>query len=727
MHIARTATLLMAGLVLGACDGGGSPQRPAPAEPFGLDARESRAELHLPGDTGLGGVAIERAFAGLGFTRPLFLGQVPGEQRLVVVEQGGRIVAFDKAADAAVMETILDLGDRVSAIGEQGLLGLAFDPAFAANRYLYVHYTLPQTTGQRRSVIARFTWPFGAAAVEPGSEQVILEVAQPNVNHNAGMLAFGPDGMLYIGLGDGGGSGDPGDHGQNLATLLGSLLRIDVHPGDDDLPYRVPPDNPFVGVDDARDEIWAYGLRNPWRFSFDRETGALWLADVGQNAVEEINLIQRGGNYGWRIWEGSRRFASSAHAAPEDSFVFPIHEYAHQNGASVTGGYVYRGASLPSMVGRYLFGDFVTGQVWSLRYDGAGVTDVDEIGHVASLSSFGEDDDGELYLLSHGNGTVHTLAEPDADTAPLTRLSDTGLFLDLGALEPAPGLIAYDVNVPQSADGAEMRRWIALPDGAEIEFAATGPWRFPAGTVLVQHFEIALLAGAEPDRRLETRLLVHQVDGWAGFTYRWDEDGADAVLLAGRETLPLSIATPDGTVEFTYEFPGRSDCQRCHTAATGTVLGVHTRQLNRDFEFPLAADNQLRTWNHIGIFDRDIGPVSALGALPAPDDPAEPVAPRARAWLDVNCAHCHRPDGPAQLDLDLRFATPLGEMNAVDAAPQSESFGIDAERIIARGDHQSSMLWQRIARTGGGRMPPLSNARMDPLGVELVAEWIDAM
>jgi uncharacterized repeat protein (TIGR03806 family) len=720
--------------MLPACGGGGSSDReplPITEDPFGLDVREPLADLLLPGTKGTGeGVTVEPAFHNLSFEQPLFLAQVPAENRLVVVEKTGRIKAFDRDADTASADTVLDLSDRVVTINEQGLLGLAFDPDFENSGFIYVHYSVATTAPfNQQSVIARFYWDGGSTPVDIDSEKVILEVPQPAVNHNAGMLAFGPDGMLYIGLGDGGGSGDPGDHGQNLGTLLGTLLRIDVHPADDTVAYGIPADNPFRDTTGARPEIWAYGLRNPWRFSFDRQTGELWLADVGQNAVEEINIIESGGNYGWRIWEGSRRFGESAHASSDDDFKFPVHEYENVSGASITGGYVYRGSALPGLGGWYVHGDFVTGQVWALHYDGNDVTANAEIGHVAQLSSFGEDAAGELYLISM-QGTLHRLAELDPGAVAPTPelLSETRLFTDMTALEPAPGLLEYAVTVPQWADGAEIRRWIALPDDAVIDFHASGDWNFPVGTVLLQHLEIALTEGDAASRlRLETRLLIRDIGAWQHFTYRWNDDGTDAQLLAGRENLPLTLQTADGTEDFTYIFPSPTDCRQCHVSESGNVLGVRTRQLNRDFMFPMATDNQLRTWNHIGMFSEDIGATAALDVLPRLDDAAEPLAARARAWLDVNCAHCHRPGGTTQLDLDLRFATPAAEMNAIGAPRQSASFGIDADVIIAPGDREASMLWQRIRHVGSGRMPPISSNRVDAEGLSLVGEWIDTL
>jgi uncharacterized repeat protein (TIGR03806 family) len=716
-----------------ACGGGGSGRGEAPTgsqDGFGLASRESRADLRLPGaPSSRTGVMVSEAFDGLSFEQPLFLAQVPAEDRLVVVEKIGRVLVFDRAAGTSQADVVLDLSERVITDSEQGLLGLAFDPGFADNRFIYVYYSVASDgPTDQQSVVARFRWDVPDAQVDPASEKVILEIPQPAENHNGGHIAFGPDGMLYIALGDGGGSGDPDDHGQNTGTLLGALLRIDVHPADDADGYEIPPDNPLVGVAGARPELWAYGLRNPWRFSFDRQSGTLWLADVGQSGLEEINLIEPGGNYGWRVWEGTRRFADSAHET-DDAFRFPLFEYENVSGASITGGYVYRGTALPTLAGWYVYGDFVTGQVWALDHDGTGATANEQIGHVEQLSSFGEDAGGELYPISLLGG-LHTLTAVDPGAAPPTPalLSETGLFLDTAALEPAAGVMEYAVVVPQWLDGALLRRWIALPDDAAIGFDAAGDWSFPTGTVLVQHVELPLgTEGPAVRQRLETRLMIRRSGDWQHFSYRWNDAGTDAGLLTGRATLPLSVQTPEGPEHFTYTFPAPTDCRQCHTAAAGTVLGVRTHQLNREFTFPLAADNQLRTWSHIGMFTRSIGATAPLDALPRLDDDTEPPARRARAWLHVNCASCHRPNGPTQLDLDLRFDTPAEQLNAIGAPRRSDGFGIDAELIIAPGDRAASMLWQRIRQVGSGRMPPLSSNRIDADGLALVGDWIDGL
>jgi glucose/arabinose dehydrogenase len=356
-----------------------------------------------PGDPIAVRVDLERLVGGL--DAPLFAtGAGDGSGRLFVVEQGGRIriVRDGRLLDAP----FLDISDRVRSGGEQGLLGLAFRPGFGPDEArFYVNYT--DRAGD--TVIAEYRRTADPDRADPASERILLRIDQPFANHNGGMLAFGPDGRLYIGTGDGGSAGDPLDAGQRRDTLLGKLLRIDPDPGSTG-PYRVPPDNPFVGTPGARPEIWALGLRNPWRFAFDRLTGQLWIADVGQGRYEEVNRapdgLGRGANYGWARMEGRHCYPSGEGCA-RPGFVLPVAEYGHDLGCSVTGGYVYRGGASPALAGVYLFGDYCSGRLWGIASGGPAEQVpilLAETGR--TISSFGQDDAGELYLTDLADGSV---------------------------------------------------------------------------------------------------------------------------------------------------------------------------------------------------------------------------------------------------------------------------------------------------------------------------------
>ncbi|MBX2820969.1 MAG: PQQ-dependent sugar dehydrogenase [Rhodothermaceae bacterium] len=351
------------------------------------------------------------AFPNLRFTKPVDLQHAPGSpDMLFVVEQAGVIKLFANNSETSTATAFLDIRDRVrDNANEEGLLGLAFHPGYAENGYFYVNYT---ASSPRRTVIARYsTNPDDQNQALVDSEQILLEVEQPYGNHNAGQIAFGPDGYLYIAMGDGGSAGDPFRHGQNSNTLLGTMLRIDVDSASEGKEYAIPPDNPFIGEDGFQPEIYAYGLRNPWRFSFDLPSGTLWTGDVGQSDREEINIITKGGNYGWNIKEGTRCFTDST--CSDDNFIAPVLEYGRSKGGSVTGGYVYRGSRIPEFAGMYIYADFLTGRIWAMTAEGNTLTENIEIADTnLSISSFGVDSNNELYICAF-DGLIYQLVRPE--------------------------------------------------------------------------------------------------------------------------------------------------------------------------------------------------------------------------------------------------------------------------------------------------------------------------
>lgn len=398
-----------------ACSNGGSSQ----AVKSENEGHEFSPFIPLIETEPLGSYRLDNAYAELSFESPIYVTGVPGEDRLVVLEQRGVIQVFEDDPKASAAEVVLDIREPVLFRGEQGLLGMAFDPEFEQNRLVYLHYSRenepPDSDGNdASSVIVSMVWDASTGRIDSETATLILEIGQPYSNHNGGMLEFGPDNFLYIAMGDGGSGGDPLDHGQNRQTLLGNLLRIDVHPEDSSAPYSIPSDNPFVDLAGVRPEIYAYGLRNPFRFSFDRVTGDLWLGDVGQNAREEINLIDKGGNYGWRVFEGNLDYTDSSFVPDNTTFEAPILDYDHSQGSSVIGGYVYRGDQVSSLIGKYVYTDYVSGTVWALgRGENNAIYNV-PIASASRPTSFGETPKGEL-LLVYQSGGLYKLTDTTDD------------------------------------------------------------------------------------------------------------------------------------------------------------------------------------------------------------------------------------------------------------------------------------------------------------------------
>lgn len=350
-------------------------------------------------------VRLQRVFGNLAISAPVLMLQAPGDDsHWYIVEKRGRVLSVTVNGGVAQSSVFLDIIDRVdSGPNEAGFLGMAFHPQYASNGFVYLSYTTsdPSLT----SVISRVTRSADGNSLQSDSEEVLLRVSQPYSNHNGGHIVFGPDGFLYIGLGDGGSGGDPQGNGQNTQTLLGSMLRIDVNTGS---PYGIPATNPFASGEQGRPEIYAWGMRNPWRWSFDKTTGALWVADVGQNSWEEVSIVTAPGNFGWNPKEGTHCYQSSSCDNPE--FIDPVIEYSHENGCSVTGGYVYRGTAIPSLQGTYLYSDYCSGTLWGARADGnGGYGSFQILATQLNVASFAEGNDGEIYII-HLGGEIYQLS-----------------------------------------------------------------------------------------------------------------------------------------------------------------------------------------------------------------------------------------------------------------------------------------------------------------------------
>ena len=708
----------------------------AQSPPYGLRERVPNTSFLITTSSDLTQMQPRGVFANLSFARAVFLTHAgDGSDRIFVVEQAGTIKVFPNRDDADAARTFLDIRSQVnSGPNEAGLLSVAFHPHYATNGRFFIYYN----HGNLISRVSEFQVSNDPDSADVNSERILFEEPQPAGNHNGGQVAFGPDGYLYIGLGDGGGANDTFENGQDPTTLLGTILRIDIDGNPEGgATYGIPADNPFVGNDDGwREEIWAWGLRNPWRFSFDRLNGTLWTGDVGQRRREEVDLIEKGGNYGWNTMEGFECFRPPTDC-DQEGLALPIVEYSPAEGRSITGGFVYRGPRLARLAGVYIYGDFVSRRIWGLKYEQGQVIENELIAvSPTSIASFGEDEAGEVYVVGL-DGRIYVLDEsPDAEppgTIPET-LSGSGLFVDTAARIPSPGVIPYSVNSELWSDGAAKTRFIALPGTEQIAFSREGFWDFPPNTIIVKNFFIELEQGDRSSRRIvETRFLVKRSDGssWDGFSYMWNDGGTDANLLEGARRQTFTIADPDapgGEFEREHYFPSREDCITCHTPAAGHVLGVRTLQMNKTHEYGDAVDNQLRSLNHIGIFTADIGEdYSEFPRLPDPLDAQVDLRRRARSYLDANCAQCHLPGGTGLSNIDLRFSTPLAETNLVGVPPTLSDLGVDEAERLKPGAPDSSVLYLRMLDLGMFRMPQLATSRVDEQGSEVIRGWIEIL
>ena len=485
-------------------------------------------------------LTLSPVYTSASLSSPIFMEQPPGDDTVwYAAEQAGRIKRFNNNATGSGTTTVLNISGQVLSGGELGMLSMTFHPDYQNNGHIYVYYTRG-TFSSPRSRISRFTTTDGGNSF--GSEQVLIDTSQPFTNHNGGHLDFGPDGYLYFGFGDGGSADDPGNRAQNPNSFMGTYIRIDVDSGN---PYSIPPSNPFASSPGGLPEVYAWGLRNPYRWSFDRETGELWAGDVGQNAREEISVITLGGNYGWKVMEGFRCSNPGAGTCDDPAFTPPIWDYPHSGSQSVIGGYVYRGDEIPGLNGTYLFADFYKARVYGLFRDSGGTLSQATVATRSGIqiSSFAEDHDGELYVLDYA-GDVYKItdATPPGPNVVPGNLSETGCFDAIDPTIPASGLIPYQPSMELWSDGLEKKRWMAVPDGTTIDLEADGDFSFPIGTVLIKEFQYQ-------GQRVETRLVHAPLGRRMGWLHlplerKRDRRRAGSERTGGRARHRLHLGAP---------------------------------------------------------------------------------------------------------------------------------------------------------------------------------------
>lgn len=697
----------------------------------------------ISGNVSAGAYRFEKAFPNLDgqFLSPVMIIPDGINDLIFVVDKPGSIFVFpnDETVAPADVHELLDIKSTVRNYHEQGLLSMAFDPNYAVNGFIYIYYIYGEDDNEKApngeygdAILERWTIndPNNPTSVVANSGVEVLRVPQPGPDHKGGMMQFhAEEGYLYLSVGDGayGHSAitsfpeDPrtNNSAQDTTNLRGSMIRIQPleFPVDGKY-YAVPADNPFVGSSNFRPEIYSYGHRNPWRWAFDTEAPyTIWQTEVGQAGFEEVNLIQKGKNYGWPICEGLTNRGDLGGDASKDcatDFEPPREGYFQPEGFSIIGGIVYRGNRLPNLTGHFIFGDYVTKKIWSV-VDGEAKALVSDA-FPENIVSFGTDLSGEELFVSTygveygGNSTIYKVVDDDAEAAVIpATLSETGLFSNLTTLTPVSGAIEYDVNVNGWFDGANVRHFVSIPNDETISFDPAGDWDLPSGSVVVKHLMIA--AEGNPEKPFTTSVLFRQESGnWQAANYYWNEQGTDATLVT--ETVNVN----DGGLEpRTRAVQSAADCGSCHTGSgSKDPLGLHARQFNTSFDYSGVVDNQLDAFNHVGMFSQTINESEDFAAYHAPDDTQASTTDRARAYMDVNCSHCH-----SSSFMDLRFDTPLSGTRLIDITTTSE------KARLRPYDPDNSLI--HIYQTTDGNRMPKGSRYTNPQADQLFRDWINGV
>jgi uncharacterized repeat protein (TIGR03806 family) len=705
---------------------GSSTGAPCPdCAPFGLDTRPANPTC-VAGAPPPQAYKFVRVWPSITFTTALDIVPSPVASEMIVAQKSGVALAvpLDPSAIMAQTRTVLDLTSEINTDAESGLLSWAYDPNFKTNGYAYVVYT--RNDGMHSTRVARFTSKDGGKTFDLASELKIWEHTQVRGTHHAGDLKFGPDGYLYVSFGDNNTGDNHTDFTAQLpTTLYGKLARFDVNGATAAMPYKVPPDNPYAnGPAGSRPEIYARGLRNPWRFSFDRGgTHEIWLADPGEetngikgadgmaNPYERIDRIVKGGFYGWPFWQGTHCY----HDCTVEMGLPPEYEFDHMGGpTAVIGGFVYRGAALPALIGKYVYGNYSIGETYI--YDPT-MKKATAMATGGKPVAFGEDNDGEIYVSREG-GTIEKL-QNSVTTGPggfPMLLSQTGCVMPNDATKPVAGLIPFTVALPFWSDGADKERFLGVPDGQTIAVDATGHFTLPPGGVTMKNFRFQ-------GKLYETRFFVRHSDGsYYGYSYAWNAAGTDATKVGETGQDATIMGNMGGTLAWTY--PSTSGCFTCHNDAAGRSLGLETRQLNWPGMYGTVKANQLDTLKHIGLLT---GNTAALPVFPSKDDATVPLDTRARAYLAVNCSNCHRPNGPGRGTWTAQFDTAFKDMGICNAAPEQGDLGVTGSKLLTPGMHGASVIWLRMSQRTMSFMPPLASKVPDMVGANLLSQWIDGI
>ncbi|MCM8537056.1 MAG: PQQ-dependent sugar dehydrogenase [Lentisphaeraceae bacterium] len=723
-----------------------------------VSAREANTTLNFPAEL-TSAYQVQNAFNNLSFSSPVALRTPPGEESLYVVEKIGRVYLLEDLGSPQ-KQLVLDISQKVESGGEQGLLSIAFHPNFRQNNTFYAFYTT-RVNNSRHQLVSRFVITEESSQLNTPytlEETVLIQQNDRAGNHNGGDMHFGPDGYLYISLGDEGSQNDFYNNSQKIdKNFFSGILRIDVDRKAENLEpnphtsvvlndgvaaYKIPADNPWVGAtqfnnlavdaDSVITEFWSVGFRNPWRMSFDSQ-GNLWIADVGQVQREEIDFIEAGvggTNFGWNYREAE---LPGPRTAPNGlTFDEAIYSYVRTNdpqydGRSVTGGVVYENGSIESLKGTYIFSDHVSGNIWSLTKNGTDVS-VEYIANNVRISAFGiHPVTSEILICDYATGQIKTITESVANEGDIPEtLTATGAFSDVLNLTPEAGVEHYAPNVNFWSDYAIKTRWFSLPNiSDQFSFNADGSWGFPAGTVWVKHFDLEMERGNPASKkRVETRFLVKTEEGAYGLAYQWNDSETEATLVPSEGASIEYEIDIDGVPTLkTWNIPGRSDCMQCHLSTSSYALSFNTKQLNKAYDIFGKNQNILTGLYEEGYLDENPGNPDNLQKLYPADDTTATLDQKVRSYLDVNCSYCHQEGGPTPAEFSALVDKSLAESGFLEA-PLNNG-GDNSRRLILPGNPDKSVILSRMqASDGFPRMPPIATSELDHGSIDLVRDWI---
>ncbi|WP_193554888.1 PQQ-dependent sugar dehydrogenase, partial [Maribacter aurantiacus] len=724
------------------------------------------------------------AFPNISFDSPLTFSTVPNSNTIVVAQRNGMIFHFDNNDNVTQKNMVADLSSKVGVVWDGGFLGLAIHPEFGQSNknYFYLYYTTKD--GQGRNYPDAFVSGFGCNREDywggflilerisvdpgtltrvPGDDLIMIKRRMFSSTHRGGGLTFGNDGFLYLATGDQSAYAKPQDITTNLD---GGVLRLDVNQDvnkshnpirtltadgrfDDEVSgvgYWIPNDNPFPSPDGSHfEEYYSIGHRNPHRMTVDKLTGSLYIGEIGEARHEEINRVVAGKNYGWPVYEGDYyRGTSCVNLLDGMAHESPLLTFPRTDANAVIGGYVYRGSAMSQYFGKYICADYGVGEeIWAVDPNDGSYEVITQFSPT-NIISFGQDHQGELYLLSQGNNVkLYKLTQGGPFQGNLPQLlSETGAFSNLETLEPNEGLVPYDLIEPFWSDGAEKKRWMVIPnDGThnqvneQVQFSENGDWEFPTGTVLIKHFELPVDENNPSlTKRLETRFSIRASDGSFYFaTYKWNAQETDAILLTTGLDENIEIRNENGSISTQkWTYPSTQDCVACHNPATGGTLGPRTRYLNSSYTYEKTGvnANQLVTLSHLGILNEviDDSRTQNYQTYKALNDVSATLDEKARSYLDLNCAYCHRPGGTGdRAQFDLQLFNSLQETGLLTSGINTP-LGISDEKILYAGDASKSILFHRINSDDPAiMMPPIAKNKIHEEAVVLIEDWINQM